>query len=114
MELLFTTIASLAWGTPWIAGIAIGWIAYRRRKSTGLNLALISFVSLLALQIISSIVIIHVQRYLIEVGWSFEATTRTFGGISLFFQLGRTSLVVLLAIAFFRLLQENHTAASDR
>ena len=114
MDVLIATIASLVWSAPWIAGVAIGWIAYRRRKSAGLSLALTAFSGLLILQILRSIVIILLPRYLIEVGWSIGTTTQTLDGISLFFQLGRTGLVVLLAIAFFRLLQENHMAVSDR
>ncbi len=113
MDVLFTTFASLVWGAPWIAGIAIGWIAYRRRKSAGLSLALTAFAGLLALQTLRSIVIILLPRYLIDVGWSIGTITQTLDGISLFFQLGRSGLVVLLAIAFFRLLQENHTAVPD-
>lgn len=113
MEVLFATIASLVWGSPWIAGIAIGWIAYGRRKSAGLSLALTAFASLFVLQIFSSIVIILLQRYLIEVGWSIGTATQTLDRISLFFQLGRTVLVILLAIAFFRLLLENRTTVAD-
>ena len=114
MDVLSTTIASLVWGAPWIAGVAIGWIAYGRRKSTGLRLALTAFASLFVLHIFSSIVIIFLPLYLKDVGWSIGTTTQTLDGISLFFQLGRTGLVVLLAIAYFRLLQENHIADSGR
>ena len=49
MDVLSTAIASLVWGAPWIAGVAIGWIAYGRRKSAGLRLALTAFASLFVL-----------------------------------------------------------------
>ena len=114
MDVLNATFASLVWSAPWIAGVVIGWIAYGHRKSVGLRLALTAFASLFVLHIFSSIVIIFLPRYLKDVGWSIGTTTQTLDGISFFFQLGRTVLVVLLAIAFFRLLQENHIADSGR
>ena len=114
MDVLFTTISALVGSAPWIAGVVISLIAYRRRKSAALRLALTAFSGLAALPIIGGNLIMPVTDLLIDVGWNIATVARTLDGISILFQLGRTGLLILLAIAFFRLLQENHAAAADR
>ena len=98
MDAMSMAIISLIWSAPWIAGVVISWVAYRRRKSAGLRLALTAFASLVALQIFFGTVIVLV--------WNNGAGPQNLNGISLFFQFGRSGLVILLAIAFFRVLQE--------
>ena len=114
MDVMNTTISILIGSAPWIADVVISLIAYRRRKSAALRLALTAFAGLAALPIIGGNLIMPVTDLLIDAGWNIGAVTQTLDGISLLFQLGRTALLILLAIAFFRLLQENHAAAADR
>ena len=114
MDVLFTTMGALVGSAPWIAGVVISWIAYRRRKSAALRLALTAFAGLIALTVIGGNLIMPVTDLLIDVGWNIGTVTRTLDRISMLFQLGRTALLILLAIAFFRLLQENHAAAAVR
>ena len=114
MEVMNTTISTLIGSAPWIAGVVISLIAYRRRKSAALRLGLTAFAGLIALTVIGGNLIMPVTDLLIDVGWNIGTVTRTLDGISLLFQLGRTGLLILLAVALFRLLQENHAAAAVR
>ena len=114
MNITAALISSLVGSTPWIVGVVIGGVAWRRRRSLGLKLAIAAFAGLIALQIIGSNVIMPLTDLLVDAEWNIGTITQTLDGISLFFQLGRTGLVILLAIAFFRLLQENHAADAYR
>ena len=114
MDVMITTISALVESAPWIAGVFISLIAYRRRKSAALRLDLTAFAGLIALPVIGGNLIMPVTDLLIDVGWNIGTVTRTLDGISMLFQLGRTGLLILLAIVFFRLLQENHAAPAVR
>ena len=112
--LVAALISSLVGSAPWIVGVVISGVAWRRRRSVGLKLALAVFAGLIALRIISGNVIMPLTDLLIDAGSNLGTVAQTLDGVSLIFQLGHTGLVILLAIAFFRLLQENHAAAADR
>ena len=107
-------IVSLVGSAPWIVGLVISGVAWRRRRSVGLKLALSAFAGLIALGVIGSNVHMPLTDLLIDAGLNVGTITRTLDGVSLIFQLGHTGLVILLAIALSRLLQENHEAIEDR
>ncbi len=107
-------VASVIGSAPWIAGLAIGGFAWRRRKSAGLKLSLLALAGLTALQIIgSSMIHLQLPRF-INAGYNAGTVAGILGTVSFIIQLGHNSLVILLALAFFRLLQENQVAAAAR
>ncbi len=106
-------IASVIGSVHWIAGLAIGGFAWRRHRSAGLKLSLAALAGLTALQIISGSMFNLLIPPIIDAGYNPGTVFRILGGVSFIIQLGHIALVILLAIAFFRLLQENHVVAAD-
>ena len=80
-------IASLVRSAPWIVGVVIGGVAWRRRKSVGLKLALAAFAGLIALQIIGGSVIMPPTDLLVDAGFNLGTVEQTLNGIYLIFQL---------------------------
>ncbi len=114
LVIALVTIGSLVAFGPWIAGAVVAWRGYRRRRSPGLGLALKALLGLVVLQLFGIIVPMLLFPIVTSRGWSSEAEEAAFSAVSALFQLGRAGLTVLLAMAFFRLLQENHATVAHR
>jgi len=106
MNVPISIIPALLWGAPWMVGMAFGLISYRGLKSNGLSLSLAAFAALFTLHVTSSILLMFPDDN--------GALSQPLAGIFLIFQFGRAGTVVLLALAFFRLLKEIGAAAPDR
>ena len=105
-------IASVIGSAPWIAGLAVGGFAWRRRRSAGLKLSLAALAGLTTLQVIRGSMFNLLLPPIINAGYNPGTIVQILGSISFVFQLGHIGLVILLAIAFFRLLQEDHVASA--
>lgn len=114
LGIVLVTIGSLVMFGPWIAGAVIARRGYRRRRSPGLGLARKALLGLVVLQLLSIIVPMLLFPIVMNLGWSSGAEEAAFSAVSALFQLGCAGLTVLLAMAFFRLLQENHATVAHR
>jgi hypothetical protein len=107
-------LASVSGSAQWIAGLAVSGFAWRRHRSAGLKLSLAALAGLTALEIIAGSVFTLLIPPIINEGFSAGTVGLMLNGVSSIIQLCRAALVILLAIAFFRLLQENHEADTQR
>jgi len=105
-------IVSVIGSAPWIAGLAISGFAWRRRRSAGLKLSMAALAGLTTLQIIRGSMFTLLLPPIINAGYNLGTVLQILQGVSFVFQLAHIGLVILLAIAFFRLLHENHVAAA--
>lgn len=105
-------MASVIGSGPWIAGLVISGFAWRRRRSAAMKLSVAALAGLTALHIIRGSLFTLVMPPMINAGYNPGTVFQILQWVSFIFQLGHTGLVILLAIAFFRLLRENQAAAT--